>query len=236
MDEIQLPFGTLALGVYKDGFAVAHYGTEEEVSMLNQNGSVISSYLPFHGIPRMALSKPFIKVKDKLLFTPVNVDTIFSINADSISVHVAIDFEKPTPDDFFSASDVKKQGLFAGIIPDAFMHGIRDYCETDDFIQFRFSYDYKNYDGPFCVLYSKKANNAIIYTNETENDVYLSIYVPIIRDVTPYGNFIAVIEAGMFCESVKNQHKELELDECLIKVTELSNPVIALITFKNKAQ
>ena len=224
LKEIKLPFGTLRFAIHNNEIALVHLGNENEIQILSNKGKELTSYIPYSGIERKAELKPFIKFESDLLYKPIHCDDIFSINSDSILLHTKIHFEKPVPQDYW----IDKKSS-TGINYSTYMSSIYYYCETEAFIFFRFMYNYKGDDGPFYTLYSKKDNSTIIYTNNIKNDCYMSEYPPLISEVTTDGRFIATIDASSFYEAIKSNP---ELSNSMDKFTVLSNPVIALIKFK----
>ena len=223
LKEIKLPFGTMRFAIHNNEIALVHLGEDEdEIQILSNKGKELTSYIPFSDIARQSELKPFTKFESDLYYKPIHCDDIFSINSDSISLHTKIHFEKPIPQNYWI--DEKSYTRSS-----TYMGNIYYYCETKAFIFFRFMYDYKGDDGPFYTLYSKKDNSTTIYTNNIKNDCYMSKYPPLISEATTDGHFIATIEASSFYEAIKNNP---ELSNEMDEFTVLSNPVIALIKFK----
>lgn len=224
IEEIQLPFGTLRFAIHDENIILVNYGMEDEIHILTSNGKEITSFFPYWETERNVRSKPFIKYGSKLFYQPIHKDNIYKISSDSVSLHTKIIFEKPLPEEFWIKNNdmYKYPGMYI-------MNGVYIYCENESFIIFNFSYDTKQYDGPSYVLYSKKSGKSVIYTNEIENDCYLSKYPPFIDEIAEDGRFIAVIDASFFSEAMKNNQSS-SIGE--YEVTEMSNPVIALIKFK----
>ncbi len=222
--EIQLPFGSLRFAIHNENIALLHFGTEDEVHILTSDGKKIASYFPYWETERTVDLKPLIKFESVLLYKPINKDNIYRISSDTVSLHTNIIFEKPLPEDFW----VENNELYN--YPNLYMNGVYVYCENESSIFFRFDYDHNGYDGPNYVLHSKNSGKTIIYTNEIENDCYLSKYPPFISEVTNDGRFVATIDAGFFSESMKNSP---DLFISKVEVTEMSNPVIAFIKFKD---
>jgi hypothetical protein len=227
--EIKLPFTTSRFAVFENVFAVTQVSPKQnEAFILSKRGETINSFFQYSGIPRFVGIKPFIKTVDKLLFIPSNADQVYSINSNSAILHAAVHFEKGVPDDFFTNQESKNSSITTRLIPDSYMHRIVGYCETPDFISFRFSYYYKGYDGPFFTLHSKNYDKTIIYTNEVINDCFPGKYPPLFLDVTETGEFIATIEASIFSEAIKGKDGILNFDD-LRSISSMSNPVIALV-------
>jgi hypothetical protein len=231
--EIKLSTRSHRLAVFNDMYAVTgiHF-RHDELFLFSKRGAKISSFFPYSGIPRSVQLKPLIKTEDKLLFIPDEIDSVFSIKPNSVDLHADINFEKGIPKDFLKTSKSEISSGF--MIPDIYMHGIQGYCETSDFITFRFSYYYQGYDGPFYVLYSKKNNKVNIYTNEIKNNCYLSRYPPLFIDVTETGEFIATINASWFINAFENKKAQLNIVEELGPFSNMSNPIIALIKFQQE--
>lgn len=226
---INLPMATERFCVKEDGFAIQTYSIEDELLVLSSSGAKEYSLFVDTGSPRYIPLKPFETTPQRVLFNPCNSNVMCDVTQRKAVAYLVVDFEYPVPDDYFKA---EKGKVVDPMIPDTYMSGIDYYSESNDDVFFGFSYNHKGYDGPFYVKYSKKDNEAILFTNRIENDCYQSIYPPNIIAATDEGWFIAIIQSSQFNESFNCGVKNFSFGVNTHQVSDLDNPIIALVRFR----
>ena len=222
ISQTTLPFGPASVGILDDIWAFTNMGKGHELIVTNQGYSTIFSHVEENGIRRVKNRKPFILSGKEMLFHPSWNDTIFSVNQDKeLSYHTIISFDKNLPYEEIKGG---KAIDFSEYMCNPFR-----YCETTNFINFTFDYVYQGDDGPFYTLYSKKTKKTLIYTNQIKNDIYASVYPPLIISEANDDFFVALIKPHLLLDS---ENKNVLGNQQLSAITYVSNPILALIRFK----